>query len=87
LIAKRNDSIAKHLSGVSENISDALNNIKKASEEFTNRKAEGIELKDMMADEHHKFLKIMAHRAKTIQHMLDLWMKGNIKVLIHQLKT
>lgn len=39
MLAKRNDSIAKQLSGVSDNISDALNNIKKASEEFTNRKA------------------------------------------------
>lgn len=29
----------------------------------------------------------MTHRAKAIQNLLDLWMKGNIKVLIHQLKT
>lgn len=42
LIAKRNDSIAKHLSGVSENINDVLSNIKKASEEFSNRKAESL---------------------------------------------
>ena len=48
MIAKRNDSIAKQLSGVNDNINDALTNIKKASEEFTNRKAEGVELKDMM---------------------------------------
>ncbi len=32
LLVKRNDSIAKQLSGVAENISDALCNIKKASE-------------------------------------------------------
>ena len=40
-----------------------------------------------MADEHAKYLKIMSARAKTIQTTLDLWMKGNIKVLIHHLKT
>lgn len=28
----------------------------------------------------------MAYRAKSIQGLLDLWMKGNIKVLIHHLK-
>jgi len=31
LIAQRNNSIAKQLSGVTENINEALNNIKKAS--------------------------------------------------------
>lgn len=86
LISKRNDSIAKQLSGVSDNISDALSNIKRASEEFSNRRIETMELKEMMNEEHSKFLKIMTHRAKTIQHILDLWMKGNIKLLIHQLK-
>ena len=40
----------------------------------------------MMSDEHAKFLKIMSQRAKAIQSILDLWMKGNIKVLIQQLK-
>ena len=40
----------------------------------------------MMGDEHIKYLKIMSQRAKAIQGMLDLWMKGNIKVLINHLK-
>ncbi len=47
---RRNDSIAKQLTGVADNISDALSNIKRVSEEFSNRKAEGAELKEMMAD-------------------------------------
>ena len=29
----------------------------------------------------------MSNRAKSIQTILDLWMKGNIKLLIHHLKT
>ena len=41
MMAKRNDSIAKQLMGVNENISDALSNIKKVSDEFVNRKLEG----------------------------------------------
>jgi len=86
MLAKRNDSIAKQLSGVSDN-SDALSNIKRASEEFSNRKTEGAELKEMMGDEHLKYLKVMSQRAKAIQKMLDLWMKGNVKVLMQQLKT
>lgn len=40
-----------------------------------------------MSDEHAKFLKIMSQRAKSIQSIMDYWMKGNIKVLIQQLKT
>ena len=40
-----------------------------------------------MSDEHNKFLKIMSQRAKSIQAILDYWMKGNVKVLIQQLKT
>jgi hypothetical protein len=40
----------------------------------------------MMSDEHSKFLKIMSARAKSIQQMLDFWMKGNIKMLIQTLK-
>jgi len=28
----------------------------------------------------------MSQRAKTIQSILDLWMKGNVKILIQQLK-
>ena len=32
MLTKRNDSIAKQLNGVSDNINDALTNIKKASE-------------------------------------------------------
>lgn len=86
LINRRNDSIAKQLTGVADNISDALSNIKRASEEFSNRKAEGLELKEMMAEEHTKFLKIMMHRAKAIQSLLDFWMKGNLKKLIQHLK-
>jgi WD40 repeat protein len=39
MLANRNDSVHKQLSGVADNISDALSNIKKASEEFTNRRA------------------------------------------------
>ena len=39
-----------------------------------------------MGSEHLKFLKIMSDRAKSIQGMLDLWMKGNIKILIQTLK-
>ena len=50
MLNKRNDSINKQLTGVADNINDALTNIKKASEEFTNRRAEGVELKDMMGD-------------------------------------
>jgi len=64
-----------------------LSNIKKASEEFSTRKSEGIELRDMMGDDHSKFLMVMSQRAKAIQSILDLWMRSNIKVLIHQLKT
>lgn len=41
----------------------------------------------MMGSEHLKFLKIMSDRAKSIQGMLDLWMKGNIKILIQTLKS
>jgi hypothetical protein len=41
----------------------------------------------MMGEEHSKFLKIMSQRAKAIQGMLDLWMKGNLKVLIQTLKS
>ena len=41
----------------------------------------------MMGEEHLKFLKVMSQRAKAIQKMMDLWMKGNIKVLMQQLKT
>ena len=59
-----------------------MNNIKKASEEFSNRRQENIELREMMGDEHAKFLKIMMIRAKAIQGILDYWMKGNIKILI-----
>lgn len=40
-----------------------------------------------MGSEHLKFLKIMSDRAKSIQGMLDLWMKGNIKILIQTLKS
>ena len=40
----------------------------------------------MMGDEHIKYLKVMTQRAKVIQRMMDLWMKGNVKVLIQQLK-
>ena len=87
LMAKRADSVAKQLSGVTENISDALSNIKKASEEFNNRKADVQELRDMMGDEHVKFLKIMGQRAKSTQTILDLWRKGNVKTLIQMLKT
>ena len=50
MLNKRNDSINKQLTGVADNINDALTNIKKASEEFTNRRAEGVELKDMMGE-------------------------------------
>jgi hypothetical protein len=40
-----------------------------------------------MGDDHAKYLKVMGHRAKVIQSIMDLWMKGNVKVLIQQLKT
>lgn len=50
MIAKRNDSISKQLSDVTENINDALSNIKKASEEFSNRRNDSIELKEMMGN-------------------------------------
>jgi hypothetical protein len=40
-----------------------------------------------MQDEHSKFLKIMTQRAKAIQSILDLWMRGNIKALMQQLKV
>jgi len=87
MMSKRNDSIAKQLSGVADNINDALSNIKKASEDFHNRKADVQELKEMMNEEHTKFLKIMQQRAKSIETILDLWMKGNVKTLIQMLKT
>lgn len=45
-----------------------------------------MELQEMMGEEHSKFLQIMSQRAKSIQAMLDLWMKGNLKVLIQSLK-
>ena len=87
LIVQRNSSIAKQLSGVAQNINDALCNIKKASEQFSNRRMQGNELKELMMEQHSKFLKIMTQRAKAIQSILDLWMKGNIKNLIQQLKV
>lgn len=40
-----------------------------------------------MMEDHSKFLKVMGQRAKMIQMMLDLWMRGNLKMLIQQLKT
>ena len=87
LMAKRSDSIAKQLSGVTDNITDALSNIKRASEEFNSRKVEVQELREIMGEEHVKFLKIMGQRAKSIQTILDLWRKGNIKTLIQMVKT
>ena len=39
-----------------------------------------------MEDEHLKFLKIMGNRTKSMQTILDLWMKGNIKSVINQFK-
>ena len=86
MIGKRNDSLAKQLSDVTENVNDAISNIKRASEEFSKRRNDGLELQEMMGDEHSKFLQIMSQRAKSIQAMLDLWMKGNLKVLIQNLK-
>ena len=86
LIGKRNDSLAKQLLDVTENVNDAISNIKRASEEFSKRRNEGLELQEMMGDEHSKFLQIMSQRAKSIQTMLDLWMKGNLKVLIQSFK-
>lgn len=86
MIGKRNDSLAKQLSDVTENVNDAISNIKRASEEFSKRRNDGLELQEMMGDEHSKFLQIMSQRAKSIQTMLDLWMKGNLKVLIQSLK-
>lgn len=40
-----------------------------------------------MGEEHMRFLKVMTQRARAIQGMLDLWMRGNTKLLIQQLKT
>lgn len=64
-----------------------LTNIKKASEEFSVRKSEANDLKEMMGEDHTKFLSVMSQRAKATQSILDLWMRSNIKVLIQQLKT
>jgi flagellar hook-basal body complex protein FliE len=87
MLSKRHDSFAKQLSDVTDNVNDALSNIKRASEEFSKRRNDSLELKEMMGEEHSKFLKIMSQRAKAIQGMLDLWMKGNLKVLIQTLKS
>ena len=72
---------------MTDNISDALSNIKRASEEFNSRKAEGAELKSMMGEDHVKFLKVMGQRVKSIQTILDLWRKGNIKTLMQMMRT
>lgn len=42
MLAKRNDSLAKQLSDVTENVNDALSNIKKVSEEFSKRRNDSI---------------------------------------------
>lgn len=40
----------------------------------------------MMGDEHSKFLKVMGMRSKSIQSILNLWMKGNVKPIISSFK-
>ena len=36
----------------------------------------------MMGEEHGKFLKVMGVRARAIQQILEMWMKGNVKAII-----
>ena len=40
-----------------------------------------------MGAEHLKFMKIMNNRAKNIESLIQMWMKGNIKLIIQQLGT
>lgn len=68
------------------NINDALTNLKISSDSYNNRKKDVSELKMAMEDEHSKFLIVMGSRAKSIQGILDLWGKGNIKSVINQFK-
>lgn len=74
--------IARELAGVNGNINDALTNIKQATDNFNNRKSQEAELQELMGEEHSKFMKVMGARAKAIQSILDLWRKGNVKLIV-----
>ena len=40
-----------------------------------------------MSDEHSKFLKVMGVRSRSIQAILEMWVKGNIKEIIRSFST
>ena len=87
LIGKRSDAIARELAGVHGNIHDALDNINMATESMNQRKNNLMDMQEMMTDDHSKFIKVMGLRSKSIQGILNLWVKGNVKPIINSFKT
>ena len=86
LIGKKNEAIARELAGVHGSISDALDNINFATETINQRKNKMMELEGLLNDEHSKFIKVMGMRTKSIQGILYLWAKGNVKPIISAMK-